>query len=356
MNIKKGDKVRFLNDVGGGIVVSIGKNTAEVLGSDGFEIPVLLKELIKIDSSPQAFYSGKQKEATEVISEKETIAKSEKEPEINFIENEEEVFENPFDELNIYYALVPVNQTKPADSDIEAFFINDSNYFLMYNYMQLTDNKHYSVRRGVLEPNTKIVLELVQRKEVGALQQLDFQIITYKSKAFELHAPIHKKLKVNVKNLYKASSFKENDFFDEKAIIYTIHEQNLMEKAVEQLSEADIKKQLLQKNTNYKRPRQKKKVKVEEKIIDLHLHELIEDERNMSPKEKLDVQISHFHNEMKAAKEEKLKRIVFIHGVGNGTLKIEIRRLLDRKYKHLQYQDASFREYGYGATMVILRR
>jgi hypothetical protein len=38
--------------------------------------------------------------------------------------------------------------------------------------------------------------------------------------------------------------------------------------------------------------------------------------------------------------------------VGNGTLKIEIRKELDRMKNKLDYQDASFKEYGYGATMV----
>jgi dsDNA-specific endonuclease/ATPase MutS2 len=47
--------------------------------------------------------------------------------------------------------------------------------------------------------------------------------------------------------------------------------------------------------------------------------------------------------------------VVFIHGVGNGTLKLEIRRELEKKDKILTFQDASFKEYGYGATMVNLK-
>ncbi len=47
---KTGDKVKFLNDVGGGTIVSfIDKNTAMVSTGDGFDIPVLLKELLKIE-------------------------------------------------------------------------------------------------------------------------------------------------------------------------------------------------------------------------------------------------------------------------------------------------------------------
>ena len=50
-----------------------------------------------------------------------------------------------------------------------------------------------------------------------------------------------------------------------------------------------------------------------------------------------------------------VKRIVFVHGVGQGVFKQEVAGLLNRKFKKYYFQDASFKEYGYGATMVILR-
>ncbi|MBR4323981.1 MAG: Smr/MutS family protein, partial [Bacteroidales bacterium] len=45
----------------------------------------------------------------------------------------------------------------------------------------------------------------------------------------------------------------------------------------------------------------------------------------------------------------------FIHGKGNGSLKLELRKCLDRNYKRCQYQDASFEEYGGGATLVYVK-
>jgi dsDNA-specific endonuclease/ATPase MutS2 len=58
---------------------------------------------------------------------------------------------------------------------------------------------------------------------------------------------------------------------------------------------------------------------------------------------------------LEGAIKSKVKRIVFIHGVGNGKLKFELRKLLDTTYAKLRYQDASFKEYGYGATLVMLK-
>ena len=50
MNFRKGDKVKFLNDVGQGEIIRFqDKNIAIVLNEDGFEIPVLMSELLKIE-------------------------------------------------------------------------------------------------------------------------------------------------------------------------------------------------------------------------------------------------------------------------------------------------------------------
>ena len=48
--VKVGDKVRFLNAVGGGIVRRVDRDVALVEEEDGFETPVLIKECVVIES------------------------------------------------------------------------------------------------------------------------------------------------------------------------------------------------------------------------------------------------------------------------------------------------------------------
>jgi dsDNA-specific endonuclease/ATPase MutS2 len=92
------------------------------------------------------------------------------------------------------------------------------------------------------------------------------------------------------------------------------------------------------------------------KEVDLHIQSLVESTTGLTPKEMLDIQMRQFRVEFENALAERYKRVVFIHGLGNGTLKNEIRRTLDREYKKYEYHDASFKEYGFGATMVILSK
>ena len=49
--MKIGDEVRFLNEVGGGKVVAFrDKNVVLVKDGDGFEIPMLINEVVVVES------------------------------------------------------------------------------------------------------------------------------------------------------------------------------------------------------------------------------------------------------------------------------------------------------------------
>ena len=92
--------------------------------------------------------------------------------------------------------------------------------------------------------------------------------------------------------------------------------------------------------------------------VDLHIEKLLDSYNTMTNHEMLTYQMDHFRKELESAlkNKDKIARIVFIHGLGNGTLKLQLRKQLDDMYPFLYYQDASFAEYGFGATMVMLDR
>ena len=63
-----------------------------------------------------------------------------------------------------------------------------------------------------------------------------------------------------------------------------------------------------------------------------------------------------FHKELNQAISDNEKSIVFIHGIGNGTLKKELHKSIESDYPVCQFEDASFKEYGFGATLVRIRQ
>jgi hypothetical protein len=85
--------------------------------------------------------------------------------------------------------------------------------------------------------------------------------------------------------------------------------------------------------------------------VDLHLHKLVEDEGALSDGEKLRFQLDFFERRLNTAIRERKKRVIVIHGVGEGVLREEVRKAL-RFYEGVRFDDADPRRYGQGATAI----
>lgn len=349
--LKIGDKVKFLNDVGGGKVVSFqSKNIAVVENWDGFEIPVLITELVKTAEAEE--YDRVNRD----FSKKQEPKKVEKE----IVKEPEHVAEiiKGNDDPKFFMAFYPIDQHNPVGGEIEAYLINDSNFTLLYQYAHFDGEKYNTISAGELEPNTKEYLEGLTTMELSNLPKFWFRIIPYMKTAKKLVDPVVKEISIHSMKFFKEKSYTDNDFFDGNAMIFDLVT-NLLKEDIDQLTEQDFKKIVDEKDKG-SRPEEPKKpvVKVPEIVeVDLHIEQLIETTTaGLSNREILDIQLDKFHREMKLAVESNVKRIVFIHGVGNGVLKQEIAKKLQSTYARYNYQDASFQEYGFGATMVILKR
>ena len=154
----------------------------------------------------------------------------------------------------------------------------------------------------------------------------------------------------NAVKLSKSSSYLDTPLLSFPAHLMPLH-QDTMELAIKQLKD---QKKVESKHQNPKSHLKSPKKDSNIIEVDLHIEALLDDISGLSKKEMLDHQTKVFEDTIAEYKDQKGKRIVFIHGVGNGRLKPDLRKTLERKYK-MDYQDASFREYGYGATMVIVR-
>lgn len=89
--------------------------------------------------------------------------------------------------------------------------------------------------------------------------------------------------------------------------------------------------------------------------VDLHLHELVEDEARLTDGEKLEFQMRFFERALESAIRDGKRKLIVIHGIGEGVLREEVRRML-QYYDGVQYHDADMRRYGAGATEVVILR
>lgn len=86
--------------------------------------------------------------------------------------------------------------------------------------------------------------------------------------------------------------------------------------------------------------------------INLHIEELLDNYSGMSNAEIINVQLRHFQKALDKAIIGRYRKLIVIHGVGNGRLKHEVRRILDNE--EMRYYDGSYAKYGYGATEVFI--
>ena len=83
--------------------------------------------------------------------------------------------------------------------------------------------------------------------------------------------------------------------------------------------------------------------------VDLHIDKLIDSTKGLSNFDMLNLQMDTAKGQLEFAIRKKIQRVVFIHGVGEGVLKMELESLL-RRYDQVKYYEADPRKYGIGAT------
>ncbi len=89
--------------------------------------------------------------------------------------------------------------------------------------------------------------------------------------------------------------------------------------------------------------------------FDLHIEKLVANKRGMSNYDILTLQSETAKRHIEFAIRNRIPKIVFIHGVGEGVLKSELDFLLGR-YDNVAFQDGNYQKYGAGATEVYIKQ
>ena len=347
--MKIGDRVRFLNEVGGGIVTGFkGKDIVLVEDADGFDFPMLIRECVVIETDD---YNIKRKSSSGPVSVQPE--KKINKPEITL----RPVELSGGDKLNVFLAFVPDDIKVISNTSFASYLVNDSNYFMYYQYLSAEGKAWKSRSHGLLEPNTKLLLEEFGREVLNEIEHVAIQLIAFKDgKTFAQKPAVSVEFRIDTVKFYKLHTFSESVFFEEPVLIYDIVKADVPGRQV-LVSADDIKSALLQKK-DLVEPKNKagrrEVIKNNVVEVDLHINELLDSTAGMSNSEMLNYQLDKFREVMESYKSKSGQKIVFIHGKGDGVLRKALLDELRKKYNKCRYQDASFQEYGFGATMITI--
>ena len=227
--------------IGGGIVTGFkGKDFVLVEDADGFDIPMPIRECVVIEADD---YNIKRKPAA-TAPKQEDPAKPVK-PEMPVIQRQPEV--RGGDTLNVFLAYVPEDAKAMMTTPFEAYLVNDSNYYLYYTYLSAEGKAWNNRSHGLVEPNTKLLLEEFTKDVLNEMERVAVQLIAFKDgKPAAIKPAVSVELRIDTVKFYKLHTFSASDFFEEPALIYDIVKDDVPAKQV-YVSAEEIQSALLQK-------------------------------------------------------------------------------------------------------------
>lgn len=317
MNLKLGEFVRFVDENIEGYITRIYDNgLVGVTGDDDFEIPVPASKVTRVHGHSYAHSSGG-----------------------NVLENVDPVkSEGPFLTKGISLAVVP----DPQKASVVYFhLVNETSFRLFFS---LTTERNKELRgeyAGIVNPDSTTQVFAASLTELDLWPSFILQIAYFTSGNVTLPAPIVKREK-----------FKAKDFSGPKKALTKLK----IDAWSFRLDEDELKIDAEKLKESFFKPREEKKeISKPEREVDLHIEKLIDDPQERSKSEILKIQLEHFKKSLDSAIVHKQGSITFIHGVGNGTLRMEIHKLLGRNNQVKTFMDAGKEKFGYGATEVILK-
>ncbi|MCK9617864.1 MAG: DUF2027 domain-containing protein [Lentimicrobiaceae bacterium] len=341
MRFNIGDKVRFLNAKGGGVISKIlNGNMVSVAIEDGFEIPTLASELIIIEPV---------KKTTDNFPVKE-------------IEQPVEKNSNKLGRYSsqmvlapgVYLAFVPHEQRWLITGLLDVLLINYTHYTVLYNiFLKNIGGSFEGIDYGSVEAQNKLLLSVIKHEEVEKWCQGVVQLMFHIENGNSIKVPSSTPYSIKPVKFLKEDNYKFSSFIEEKSFIIQLvalesllvfPEKNSKETSMEQTEVQLVKEPALisKHRTAFKKAE-----------VDLHIAELVENISGMNSKDMLTTQINYFSRCLESAIKEKYREVIFIHGKGNGVLKATICSILN-EYENIQYRDASLANYGQGAVEVII--
>lgn len=347
MKIKVGDRVKFLNEQGGGVVSKILNSTmVNVAIEDGFEIPTRISELIKIDdiTGPGGFFS----ESITAEVQEETVAESSYEQDTNVVPLVRFASGVQYPP-GVYLAFVPQDQKWLLTGLIDIRIINYTSYEVLLNfYLKNLSGSYAGIDYDVVPADSLLLLETIQREEIERWCQGVIQLMFHRDQDSTVLVPVSNTFRIKPVKFYKDVHFQSSNLLQERALIHTVHQ---MGKVTDASVIAAAPPRPLKEQPQALIDRHRIAPRTAE--IDLHISSLVEDYSALKKQEILTIQTRYFSDCLDSALQHHYYRLYFIHGIGNGTLKKTILELLN-DFGGLEFHDAPIQQYGAGAIEVLI--
>jgi dsDNA-specific endonuclease/ATPase MutS2 len=315
MNFKLGDFVRFVDEKREGYITRIiDAQTVGVTDTDGFEIPVALSNLTHVHGHNSNKITTQSDKLKTVIVDEE------------------------FKDVGVFLA---VAEDSKASAVAHFTLINNTSYQLLLTLK--TDKK--GIYKGefasTIQPKTTTQLYSANLGDLEVWPEFIFQILYFTTANIKPKEPL---------NLTR--KFKAKDFSGAKKQVPEINKYAWLIQLDEPVKLIDAQKL---KESFFRAETSKPKVLQPSTAIDLHIEKIRDDHQFLGQSEMVDIQLNYFQQMLDAAIVHQMPSIVFIHGVGNGTLRHHIHKIISKHPQVRTFMDAQKEKFGFGATEVFFK-
>jgi hypothetical protein len=349
VKLKIGDKVRFLNEaIEGSISKILSNEKVEVMDSHGFVHISDEKHLVLIElvlDEEQISRNHKEEENVPASSKPQQVLK-----------NSNTLVHNLEEDNTIYAAVRLMNEKSPLTTDVELFVVNNTSFSLCFTASKKLDDIRSGLSLGQLKPKSEVFIGIFSQDELHRFDGFEFQFLFFGINEFKPQHPFIKSFR------FSSSDFLDTDFRkmfykkDDTVLLMPLYVSSTVDnidvsKLLDKFKREEEEEMKRNFQSRGKFKPEKFTVLTRQKVVDLHIQELVKDYSMMSNSQIISYQINYFMYEMDQALLNRLHKITFIHGVGNGVLRSSIREELKR-FPNIKFTEAPREKFGTGATEV----
>jgi hypothetical protein len=379
MKFNKGDKVKFLNTKGGGIVSKIITPTlVNVMIEDGFEIPTITSELVKVEpkgkaegmfdeefpvSSPQSAVSGRQSAVSSQQYGSNQPAADRRPPIADpepIADRQTALGNYSFRAKNtpgVYLAFVPHDQKWLVTGLVEIYLLNFTAMNVLYAFFLEGEKKLSGKDYDVLFSGNKILVDTIDRDDLLKWTKGIVQVIFFHEEPEKIYMPVSSEFDISPRRFNDENNYKASQFMEERLLLVSLAQSAALSSVVSMEESKMDEEALIRQQALEVKPAsliEKHQTGPREAVVDLHIGELMADFKHLAPYEILKIQMDYFTRCIESAAERNFRKVTFIHGVGNGTLKSAIMRKV-QEYEHAESHLASLEKFGVGAIDVTIK-
>ena len=309
-----GDKVKFVNEsLSGTITRLIDDKTIGVSIEDGFEIPVLKREIMIVTP-------------------------------VNMVEQHDKKEIPNSNKISIGDAEISIWFEQSSQTWYKALLLNNSQSDILLSVTVKQNKVFKPLFGGRIEKHTSYLFNTLNLAELELWGTYCFRIIFHEQETETPRKP-----------WYLEYTFNSKDFINPREIngkltsLIPLKPENIIQ-TWENFSftagTLKIEPKLMDDTHTITRP---------EEVIDLHLDKLIENHSVISGEAAVLIQMTHFKNSFEKAIALNYSKITVIHGIGNGVLKQKIWKEVSGHPAVKTYYEARKEKFGYGATEIVFR-